>query len=170
MKIINYIKLYNYFREIESLTKSESRRNIWRVRNLPKEFKTVISFILDNQLPKVANFEVDGITLKYLVREEGMKYIQAVFFLDWVRREPDNAYTFMASRLLRNPLSSLEEDDKKSLEDAISRAKQNGKKIKTMHVPEDALKEDIDVEAESEFAGIMTAEELYRKENQKINN
>ena len=158
MAHINYIKLYNYFVEEEKLPRSAALRNIWRVGNLPKEFKSVVLDITEGRLNNVANFSVDGVTMKSLVDEEGMNFVQAVFFLDWLRREPANARSFMASRRLRTPIQEITDDERQLLLNALARAKQiTGKDAPSVLVPEDDSGKDIEVESESEQVGVMTA-------------
>lgn len=158
MAHINYIKLYNYFVDEEKLPRSAAFRNIWRVGNLPKEFKSVVLEIIEGRLNNVANFSIDGVTMRYLVDDEGMNFLQAVFFLDWLRREPSNARSFMASRRLRTPIQEITDDERQILLNALARAKQiTGKDAPSVLVPEDNSGKDIDVETESEQVGIMTA-------------
>ena len=158
MAHINYIKLFNYFTEEEKLPRSAALRNIWRVGNLPKEFKSVVLEITEGRIKNVAGFSVDGITMKSLVDEEGMNLVQAVFFLDWLRREPDNARAFMATRRLRTPLQEITDDERQQLLNALARAKKiTGKDVPSVLVPEDNSGNDIDIETESEQVGMMTA-------------
>jgi len=158
MAHINYIKLFNYFTEEEKLSRSAALRNIWRVGNLPKKFKSVVFEIIEGRLYNVADFSVDSVTMKWLVDEEGMNFIQAVFFLDWLRREPTNARSFMASRRLRTPIQEITDDERQHLLNALARAKQiTGKDAPSVLVPEDNSGKDIDIEIESEQVGVMTA-------------
>lgn len=158
MAHINYIKLYNYFIEEEKLPCSAALRNIWRVGNLPKEFKSVVLEITEGRLCNVADFSIDGVTMKSLVDEEGMNFVQAVFFLDWLRREPANARSFMATRRLRTPIQEITDDERQNLLNALARAKQiTGKDTPSVLVPEDNSGKDIDIETESEQVGVMTA-------------
>ena len=158
MAHINYIKLFNYFTEEEKLSHSAALRNIWRVGNLPKKFKSVVFEIIEGRLYNVADFSVDSVTMKSLVDEEGMNFIQAVFFLDWLRREPTNARSFMASRRLRTPIQEITEDERQHLLNALARAKQiTGKNAPSVLVPEDNSGKDINIETESEQVGVMTA-------------
>lgn len=158
MAHINYIKLYNYFTEEENLSRSAALRNIWRVGNLPKDFKSVALEITEGRVSKIGDFSVDGVTMAKLFDEEGMKFMQALFFLDWLRREPANARSFMASRRLRTPIQEITEDERQQLLHALARAKEiTGKDAASVLVPEDNSGKDIDVEAKSEQEGIMTA-------------
>lgn len=156
MKLINYRKLYKYFIEEMGLTPKESFRNIWRVGNLPKAFKDVIYFILEEQPEGYRKFAVDGITLKQLVVEEKMKLVQAVFFLDWVRREPKNAFSFMSSKRLKSPVE-ISDDDVNELKEAYER-NIKGKVVRTPLVPEDNSGRNIEVEAVSENEGVMAVD------------
>ncbi len=156
MAHINYIKLYNYFKEEENLPRRAALRNIWRVGNLPKEFKLVVLDITEGRLFNVANFSIDGVTMESLVDDEGMKFMQALFFLDWLRREPANARSFMASRRLRTPVQEITDDERQHLLNALARAKEiTGKEPLSVLVPEDDSGKDIDVEKVSEQEGIM---------------
>lgn len=157
MAHINYIKLYSYLTEEEGLGRSAALRNIWRVGNLPKEFKATVLEITEGRLYNVADFCVDGVTLRELVNEEKMKFMQAVFFLDWLRREPANARSFMASKRLRNPIQEVTEEERERLLTALKRAKEiTGKDAPSVMVPEDKSGKDIDVETESNQVGVMT--------------
>lgn len=159
MAHINYIKLYNYLTEEEGLNRSAALRNIWRVGNLPKEFKATVLEITEGHLYNVADFSVDGVTLRELVKEEKMKFMQAVFFLDWLRREPANARSFMASKRLRNPIQEVTEKERERLLAALKRAKEiTGKDAPSILVPEDNSEKDIDVETESVQVGVMTVD------------
>lgn len=156
MSRINYQKLYTYFRKEECLTACETLRNIWRVGNLPKEYKMLVYKILENKLPDIANFSVEGVTLKSLCKEEDMKKVQAVFFLDWLRREPANARSYMASKRWRTP-QEISDDDREFLMNALKRAKEKtGTDVPSVLVPEDKSGNDIDVETESDQVGVMT--------------
>ena len=83
MKKISYIKLYSYFQEDENLSKVETLRNMWRTRNLPKEFKEMIYFLVEGKTASIKNFQVEGVTLSRLHKDEGMTWMQAIFFLDY---------------------------------------------------------------------------------------
>lgn len=159
---INYIKLYNYFRDKKGyqLNTAEILRNIWRTRNLPKDFKEVVYQILEGNAKGVADFSIEGKTIRQLHNEEGMNYIQAVFFLEWLHREPANARAYMSSRRLRNT-AEIDDDMKKEILAALERRKaQTGKDIVSVFVPKDDSELDIDTESESELTGVMTADRL----------
>ena len=162
---INYIKLYNYFRDKKGyqLNTAAILRNIWRTRNLPKDFKEVVYQILEGNAKGVADFNIEGVTLRQLHNEEGMNYIQAVFFLEWLRREPANAHAYMSSRRFRNTVE-IDDDIKNEIQAALERRKaQTGKDVESVFVPADDSKLDIDTESESELTGVMTADRLGDK-------
>ena len=117
---INYIKLYNYFRDKKGyqLNTAAILRNIWRTRNLPKDFKEVVYQILEGNAKGVADFNIEGVTIRQLHNEEGMNYIQAVFFLEWLRREPANAHAYMSSRRFRNTVE-IDDDIKNEIQVAL---------------------------------------------------
>lgn len=159
---INYIKLYAYFRDKKGyqLSTHEILRNIWRTRNLSKEFKEVVYQILEGNAKVVADFEIDGITIRTLHNEEGMNYIQAVFFLDWLHREPANARAYMASGRFRNAVD-MDEYERQNIEAALERRKKRtGKDLVSTFVPEDDSKLDIDAASENELTGVMTVDQL----------
>lgn len=157
---INYFKLYDYFKTTEELTSSESLRNIWRTRNLPSEFKTVVFKIIEGKFSEVSDFQVEKYTLKKLVFEEKMKPLQAVFFLDWLRREPGNAHAFMSSRRFNAPLE-IDDDFRQKVKEMLKRTQPNPKESAlSCLVPEDNSKQDIEVDGESALVGCMTADSM----------
>lgn len=146
MEKISYIKLYNYFQEEENLCKVETLRNMWRTRNLPKEFKEMIYFLVEGKIASIKNFQVEGVTLSRLHKDEGMTWMQAIFFLDWLRREPTNARVYMSSRRFRTPMN-IDADTKDRISDALERIKsEKGIEPEYPTTPKDTSNEDIDVE------------------------
>lgn len=164
---INYIKLYNYFRDKKGyqLNTAAILRNIWRTRNLPKDFKEVVYQILEGNAKCVADFNIEGVTIRQLHNEEGMNYIQAVFFLEWLRREPANAHAYMSSRRFRNTVE-IDDDMKNEILSVLEKRKaQTGKEIESAFVPEDNSRLDIDTELENELMGVMTVDQLKEKKS-----
>ena len=164
---INYIKLYNYFRDKKGyqLNTAAILRNIWRTRNLPKDFKEVVYQILEGNAKGVADFNIEGVTIRQLHNEEGMNYIQAVFFLEWLRREPANAHAYMSSRRFRNTVE-IDDDMKNEILSVLEKRKtQTDKGIESAFVPEDNSKLDIDTELENELTGVMTVDQLKEKKS-----
>ena len=146
MKKISYIKLYSYFQEEENLSKVETLRNMWRTRNLPKEFKEMIYFLVEGKTASIKNFQVEGISLSRLHKDEGMTWMQAIFFLDWLRREPANARVYVSSRRFRTPMI-IDADTKDRISDALGHLKsETGIEPEYTTAPKDTSNEDIDVE------------------------
>ena len=146
MEKISYIKLYIFFQEEENLSKVETLRNMWRIRNLPKEFKEMIYFLVEGKTASIKNFQVEGVTLSRLHKDEGMTWMQAIFFLDWLRREPTNARVYMSSRRFRTPMN-IDADTKDRISDAFERIKsEKGIEPEYPTTPKDTSNEDIDVE------------------------
>lgn len=162
---INYVKLYDYFRDKKGyqLNTAAILRNIWRTRNLPKNFKEVVYQILEGNAKGVADFSIEGVTIRQLHNEEGMNYIQAVFFLEWLSREPANAHAYMSSRRFRNTVE-IDTDMKNDIKAALERRKQQtGKDVVSVFVPKDDSEQNIDTELENELTGVMTANQLTEK-------
>lgn len=159
MKIITYKKLYEHFLHVMQQTRSEALRNLWRTRNLPPEFKTVIYHILENNPAEYRDFKVNEVTLTQLVNDEDMKPVQAVFFLDWLRREPYHALNFLASHRLKSPFER-DEDVINELKAAYERNKKgNDHQAEiTPLVPEDSSEQDIEVDVVSENEGAMVVD------------
>lgn len=141
MKVIQYIKLFTYLRDTEELEGIQIFRTINRVRKLPKEFLIQIDKLLEGKEP---NLEVEGVTYDQLRTKDGMRSIRAILFLDWVRTEPEAAFSYMAeSAHRRAPIQPLNNDEKEELAAAIERLK---KQVKVQPQPEpevDKSKENI---------------------------
>lgn len=108
MKIIEYAKLYKYFTTTANLDRKPALRNIWRVRQLPQEYKQLIIEILDDRIPE---FECYGITLKELIGDRGLTAINAVLYLDWVRRDPITAVNGLVHAQTHSSLARLTKED-----------------------------------------------------------
>ncbi len=141
MNTINYLKLYKYYTDIEKLPVFATLRNIWKVRNLPKEFKEVVAQIISKEVDKqnvsITNLEFHGVSLQELVEQDGMTRMAAVFFMDWLRREPHMAIEFMRTEQFRTPMEPLDNEGVKIVRQAINNLKNAGAKYVIEEVNED---------------------------------
>lgn len=160
MNKINYIKLYKYYKEEEGLSKAESLRNIWRTRNLPKKFKELVAAIIEGKISTIRDFQVDGISIRNLHNDEDMTWMQSVFFLEWLSREPANARAFMSSRRFRDPII-IDDETKDDIKAALERLKSKREEhIQAIMVPQDESEKDIDIESDGSLTGVMTVDAL----------
>ena len=160
MNKINYIKLYKYYKEEEGLSKAESLRNIWRTRNLPKKFKELVTAIIEGKISTIRDFQVDGISIRSLHNDEDMTWMQSVFFLEWLSREPANARAFMSSRRFRDPII-IDDETKDDIKAALERLKSKREEhIQAIMVPQDESEKDIDIESDGSLTGVMTVDAL----------
>lgn len=145
MKIIEYVKLYNYFTTIAHLDKKPALRNIWRVRQLPQEYKQLIVEILDDRIPE---FECYGITLKELIRDRGLTAINAVLYLDWVRRDPITAVNGLVHAQTHSSLARLTKEDTELVNGTLKELKNQYPNIVSPYTTptEDSTEKDIVVE------------------------
>lgn len=144
MKAIQYIKLFTYLRDTEELEGLQIFRTINRVRKLPKEFLIEIDKILEGKEP---NLVVEGVSYEQLREKDGMRPVRAILFLDWVRTEPEAAFSYMAeSAHRRAPIQPLNKDEKEELDAAIERLKKQVKEVPQSEPEIDKSKEDIIIE------------------------
>lgn len=108
MKTIEYVKLYKYFTTTANLDRKPALRNIWRVCQLPQEYKQLVVEILDERIPE---FECNGVTLKELILDRGLPSINAVLYLDWVRRDPISAINGLVHAQTHSSLARLTKED-----------------------------------------------------------
>lgn len=125
MKAIQYIKLFTYLRDTEELEGIQILRTINRVRKLPNDFLIEVQRILEGEEP---NLEISGVSYEELREKDGMRPIRAILFLDWVRTEPEAAFSYMAEGAHRRaPIQPLNNDEKEELALAIERLKKQVK-------------------------------------------
>lgn len=122
MKVIEYIKLYNYLVNVEELERSQILRNILRIRKLPKDLLEAVLVIITHP-EAYPNITVEGVTFEELVDKDGMKKIRAILMLDWIRREPESALSYMAENTMRAPIQPLDQKELAELDEAIERLK-----------------------------------------------
>lgn len=141
MKVIQYIKLFTYLRDTEELEGIQIFRTINRVRKLPREFLIQIDNLLEGKEP---NLEIEGVTYDQLRNKDGMRPIRAILFLDWVRTEPEAAFSYMAeSAHRRAPIQPLNNEEKEELAAAIERLKKQVKVQPQLEPEVDKSKDDI---------------------------
>lgn len=99
---MKYIKLYNYLRDKESLTRVQSIRTIWRVRVLAPEIKAAMGEWVRTGTCEIT---IAGVSYKELVLKENMKPVRAFRMLDWLRREPVIAHQYLVRRTMLSDLS-----------------------------------------------------------------
>lgn len=150
MGTLSYKKLYKYYIEFEQLSTSATLKNIWKVRNMPKELKEVITQIISKELDKqdvsISNIEVHGVSLSELVEQEEMTRIGAVQFLDWLMREPYEAIEFLHIEQLRTPMESLNDEEQEMVKRAIDNLKNAGaEEPLNDDIIEDKSEEDISI-------------------------
>ena len=143
MSQISYIKLYNYLTEIDNYERISALRTIFRLRKLPKNFLIAVSQIVDCKTPKLV---VNDISYEDLVEKDGMKPMAAVLMLDWLRREPEAALSYMSECTLRSPIKPLTKEQHDELDQAIAQLEKEVKEDVKPVNSYDESKEDIDIE------------------------
>lgn len=118
MIMIQYINLYKYLISEEHLSTRAALRNILRIRKLPIEYKNAVLDIINGYIP---NISTHGVSLDELINKDGMTPIRAILFLDWVNREPANAFKYMSEDTIRDSHPSLSEEIEKELDSDIER-------------------------------------------------
>lgn len=169
MKVIEYIKLYNYMVEVEGLVKTQVLRNILRIRKLPKELQEAVQIII-NHPDAYPNITIEGVTFEELVDKDGMKKIRAILMLDWIRREPEAAISYMAENSMRAPIQPLNQEELAELDVAIERLKKQVK-VQPKEEPEiDKSEEDIVIQdSESDKTSDETLQNGTKSEEEKLN-
>lgn len=150
MKTIQYLKLYSYCLNTEKLTTAETLRVIWRVRQLPNEYKLLVSQIIEDNITSLENvpsFECHGVSLKELLEYDMMSPINAILFLDWLRREPSDALQLLYSGYTRSKLSDAEEissdeENKIIVKKALDKLIANNPSFKDKHTNTDKCSTD----------------------------
>lgn len=141
MKTIQYFKLFTYLRDTEELEGIQIFRTINRVRKLPNDFLVEVQRILDGEEP---NLEISGVSYEELREKDGMRPIRAILFLDWISKEPEAAFSYMAEGAHRRaPIQPLNNDEKEELAIAIERLKKQVKEQSQSSPEVDMSKNDI---------------------------
>ena len=147
MKVIQYIRLYEYLREKEGLEGIQILRNIYRLRKLPRTFLIEVEKLLNGQEPQL---EVEGVTYQELTEKDGMRPIRAILMLDWIRRDSYAAFKYMEKKGLRAPIKPLTTEEEEAVDEAIARlkklVKEEPKDVVVDNAKEDILIDDSNVE------------------------
>lgn len=122
MNRISYIKLYTYLVSQDGLSPVAVIRSIKRIRKLNPDIKAAV---IEWFSGKTVNLEINGVSFKELVEEEGFSPIRAFFMMDWILREPMHALHYLAIERM-SPPAAPSEDLQQGLRDAL---KSEGKPI-----------------------------------------
>ena len=141
MKIIEYLKLYNYLKN-DGLELMHIIRVVSKVRRLPKEYLEAVYLVLEQADPDI-RIEEHGVTYKELVEKNSMKPIRAILMLDWIRREPEVAISYMSETMMRAPIEPLDEKEKEELLASIERLQKESGESNDNHMVIDDSKDDI---------------------------
>lgn len=117
MKIIKYIKLFDYIISNEDSNIIDACRTIQKVRQMPNELKLAVLDIIEGKMPYV---EFHDISLEELINNDKMKPIRAILMLDWIRREPAIAMRYMEIERHRAP-QTVTDSDKAMLEKVLEK-------------------------------------------------
>ena len=120
MRIIEYIKLFNYLKDVEELEGMDVIRTIYRLRKVSKELLNGVDLILQGKEPDIT---INGVSYQELVEQDEMRPIRAILMLDWIRREPEAAFSYMAEDSRKAPIQPLNDEEKDELQKAIERLK-----------------------------------------------
>lgn len=118
MNLIQYISLYRYLSSEEQLSGKAILRHILRIRRLPSEYKKAVIDIMNGYIPDITS---NGVSLEELINKDDMTPIRALLFLDWMRRDPPNAFKYMKDDTIHSGMPKLSEEKEKELDDAIER-------------------------------------------------
>lgn len=144
MAQISYIKLYNYLTEIANYERISALRTIFRLRKLPKELLSAVSQIIENKTPNIC---INDVSFEDLVEKDGMRPIAAILMLDWLRREPEAALTYLSECTLRSPIMHLTDQQHNELDQAIAQLEKEVKDKVESANPYDDSSEDINVDS-----------------------
>lgn len=146
MKVIEYIKIYNYLKEVEELDVIDTLRTIYRLRKLPKELLLAVETVVSGKTPVIT---INGVSYEELVEKDGMKPIRAILMLDWIRREPEAAFAYMAECTRRAPIMPLNSEELDEVTLAIQRLQKQVKEQPKPINEFDEIKNDIEIPEES---------------------
>lgn len=113
MAVIKYESLLRYLTENELFSRIQALRIINRIRKLDPEIKKeFFKWFCYNRMPLLT---IEGVTFEELINAEKMRPVRAFLFMDWLKREPVIALTYMAQLNETRPLQDLTEKDVEKL-------------------------------------------------------
>lgn len=124
---IEFIKLYKCLtrKDGENLKPFEAVRNIRRIRQIKNPaILTAIKEYLEDEKKRTPKITINGVSCQRLVNEEDMKPVRALLFLDWLDREPENAFTYMVSDRFKSPRPDLSDKQRNELDGLIAKMKE----------------------------------------------
>ena len=101
---------------------------------MPQNYLLTLKRRLDGDI--TADVNEGEIWLSELIENEGMQLSQAFLMLDWIRREPENAFQYMAEERFRSPMESLTDEQLQKMQEAVEAFKQRGLKVNDEKVHE----------------------------------
>lgn len=172
MNIISYSKLYKYYTEVEKLSISATLRNIRRVRHLPKDLKEIVEQIIDRGIDKkdvtISDMTLHGVTLQELTEKDGMSPINAVLFMDWLRRKPYDAMEFMRCGRFRTPIEPFNDKELEMIKRVIENLESDGiKSPEIKELDEDSSESDIKIEDTETVGAENSTEEKIENEDKE---
>ena len=109
MAVIKYESLLKYLTENELFSRIQALRIINRIRKLDPEIKKeFIKWFCYNRMPLLT---IEGVTFEELINDEKMRPVRAFLFMDWLKREPVIALTYMAQLNETRPLEPFMDRD-----------------------------------------------------------
>lgn len=148
MKVIEYVRIFNYLKDVEELDLVNILRTIYKLRKLPKELLLAVDSVISGKEPTIT---INGVSYEELVEKDGMRPIRAILMLDWIRREPDAAFAYMAECTRRAPIMPLNSEELDEVKLAIERLK---KQVKEQPKPVNGfedIKTDIEIPEQNEI-------------------
>ena len=101
MKIIEFIKLYAHLTESEGLGRMTALRCIVRLRKMSPDILSDLKDYLSNGI--IPERSIEGVTFTELTNKDGFTPSRAFLFMDWLKREPEEALQYMAKERFRMP-------------------------------------------------------------------
>ena len=95
--------------------------------NLLPQFKNNMPAVTPAVYTRYTKEELEAALNEELVEKDGMRPIRAILMLDWIRREPDAAFAYMAECTRRAPIMPLNSEELDEVKLAIERLKKQVK-------------------------------------------